>query len=243
MTSTAPDRLEIAPRHLSKGEQEQVAVAEQHVDLDLLRSLIIDLVNIPSPTGEESTLARFAVSSMRGAGLEADYQPIDDRQGNAVGRVPGTGDGASLLLYAPIDTVTTGNADEDCPGVGRTLRDDMLPQAVDRGPWVVGLGASNPKGHAACVLAAAAAIRRAGVPLNGDVFVGLGAGGMPTNKRTVPSMTRYNAGQGNCCSFMLEQGLHTDYAIIAKPGWAVAWEEVGLCWFRLRVNGLFSYVG
>jgi acetylornithine deacetylase/succinyl-diaminopimelate desuccinylase-like protein len=66
---------------------------------------------------------------------------------------------------------------------------------------------------------------------------------MPTNKRPVAHMTRYNAGQGSGCSFMLEQGLHTDYAVIAKPGWSVAWEEVGLCWFKVQVRGTFGYVG
>ena len=56
-------------------------------------------------------------------------------------------------------------------------------------------------------------------------------------------MQRHNAGQGNGCSFLLEQGTYPDFAIIAKPGWTVDWEEVGLCWFRVRVHGRFSYVG
>ena len=64
---------------------------------------------------------------------------------------------------------------------------------------------------------------------------------MPSNSR--PGVTRANTGQGNGCSFMLEQGLHTDYAILAKPGWSVAWEEVGLCWFTVRVRGTYNYVG
>ena len=51
------------------------------------------------------------------------------------------------------------------------------------GDHVVGLGASNPKGHAAAVMAAAEAIAAAGIPLRGDLLVGLGAGGMPTNGR------------------------------------------------------------
>ena len=42
---------------------------------------------------------------------------------------------------------------------------------------------------------------------------------------------------------MLEQGVYADYGIICKPGWTVDWEEVGLCWFRIRVRGRFSYVG
>jgi acetylornithine deacetylase/succinyl-diaminopimelate desuccinylase-like protein len=147
------------------------------------------------------------------------------------------------LLYAPIDTLTSGSPDEDCPWVGPELRADMRAEVSNLGSWVVGLGASNPKGHGACIIAAAEAVSRAGVPLRGAVTVGLGAGGMPTNRRDVPAMRRQNAGQGNGCSFLLEQGTYPDFAIIAKPGWTVDWEEVGLCWFRIQVRGRFSYVG
>lgn len=243
MTHLATEQLTVEPCPLSPRQQESIAAAESNVSLEQLRTLIADMVNIASPTGEEGDLAQYVTESLRASGVSARYQPIDDRQANAIGQIGGSGHGASLLLYAPLDTVTTGNADEDCPGVGDSLRADMLPVAAERGSWIVGLGASNPKGHAACVIAAAQAIARSGIELAGDLLVGLGAGGMPTNKRTSPHADRYNAGQGAGCSFMLEQGLHADYALIAKPGWAVAWEEVGLCWFRVRVHGLFNYVG
>ena len=41
---------------------------------------------------------------------------------------------------------------------------------------------------------------------------------------------------------MLEQGVRGDFAVIAKPG-PVAWEEVGVCWFRVRVKGVLGYAG
>ena len=34
-----------------------------------------------------------------------------------------------------------------------------------------------------------------------------------------------------------------DFAIICKPGWAAAWEEVGLCWFKVTVRGQMGYAG
>ena len=37
--------------------------------------------------------------------------------------------------------------------------------------------------------------------------------------------------------------VRADFAIVTKPGFAVQWEEVGVCWFRVRVHGLQSYVG
>ena len=148
------------------------------------------------------------------------------------------GDGPDLLLYAPIDTLTAGNADEDVPWVGPELRADMRPERRRRGRGSSGWARRTRRDTGACIVAAAEAVARAGVPLpRVACIVGLGAGGMPTNRRAVGRATRFNAGQGNGCSFMLEQGVYADFAIIAKPGWTVDWEEVGLCWFRIRVAG------
>jgi acetylornithine deacetylase/succinyl-diaminopimelate desuccinylase-like protein len=90
---------------------------------------------------------------------------------------------------------------------------------------------------------AAIALAQAAVPLRGDLLVGLGSGGMPVSRSPVPEATRANVGQGNGCSFMLEQGVRPDFAVIAKPGTAVAYEEVGLCWFKIVVRGGLDYSG
>ncbi|MFC4052770.1 M20 family metallopeptidase [Actinomadura syzygii] len=226
---------------LDGGRREQVAAAWRHVTADRLRELVRGLVDVPSPTGREGPLARHIADTLAAAGIAAAAQPIDDRQANAWGRLPGDGTGPDLMLYAPIDTLTTGDADEDVPWIGPELRPDMRAEARDVGDLVTGLGASNPKGHAACVLMAAEAIHRAGVPLTGDLLVAFGAGGMPTN--ALPGDARRNTGQGAGCSFLLEQGHWTDFAVIAKPGWTVSWEEVGLAWFEVTVHGVHTYVG
>jgi acetylornithine deacetylase/succinyl-diaminopimelate desuccinylase-like protein len=233
--------IAVQPRPLSAEQRAWVERAWALIDPDRLAQLDLDLTRIPSPTGEERELAQFLAAQLTAAGLEGRYQPIDERQGNAVGRLRGSGEGPDLLLYAPIDTAFTGRAEEDLPWIGPTSRADMRPEPFLDGDSVVGLGAENPKGYAACIVAAAEAVSQAGLPLRGDLVVGLGAGGMPTNRR--PQFSRYNAGQGNGCSFMLEQGVRADFAIIAKPGYAVAWEEVGLAWFKVRVIGVLAYTG
>jgi acetylornithine deacetylase/succinyl-diaminopimelate desuccinylase-like protein len=231
---------------LDPRRQAWVEAAWKLVDPDRLRELAVGVVSVPSPTGDEAELAGFAAAVLDACGAEGRVQRLDDRQANAVGRVRGTGDGPSLLLYAPIDTLTTGT-EADVPVVGPVLRDDMRPAAVVAGDLVTGLGAGNPKGHAACVLAAveavAATVASQGVPLTGDLMAGLGAGGMPTNGPVLPGDTRRHTGQGVGCAFMLEQGWWPDQAIVAKPGWTVSWEEVGLAWFDLTVRGTHTYVG
>jgi acetylornithine deacetylase/succinyl-diaminopimelate desuccinylase-like protein len=218
-----------------------VADAWRHVTADRLRDLITGLVDIPSPTGDEGPLATHIAATLTAAGCRATVQPLDDRQANAWARLSGDGTGPDLMLYAPIDTLTVGEESEDLPWIGPELRDDMRPGATVHDDLVVGLGASNPKGHAACVMMAAEAIALAGVPLTGDLVAAFGAGGMPTNAR--PGSSRRNTGQGAGCSFLLEQGVWTDYAVIAKPGWTVSWDEVGLVWFEVTVHGTHTYVG
>lgn len=220
-----------------------VESAWQHISADRLREIAATVTAIPSPTGDERPLAGELALQLRRAGVDGRLQPIDECQANAFGRLRGAGDGPSLMLYAPIDTFTVGTADEDLPWIGAELRPDMVAQATVDGPYVTGLGASNPKGHAACVLAAVEAIAAAGVPLRGDLVAAFGAGGMPTNARPVPGRERANTGQGVGASFLLEQGVYTDYAVIAKPGWAAAAEEVGLVWFDVWVGGTHTYVG
>jgi acetylornithine deacetylase/succinyl-diaminopimelate desuccinylase-like protein len=219
------------------------AQAWAHISAERLRDLTASLVDVASPTGDEAPLARHIAALLGASGLEAHVQSLDDRQANSWGRLHGDGSGPDLMLYAPIDTMTAGDEREDVPWVGRELRPDMRTPAQVTGDFVIGLGASNPKGHAACLLMAAEAVRLAGVPLTGDLIVAFGAGGMPTNARPDVANPRFNTGQGVGCSFLLEQGVWADYAVIAKPGWSVAWEEVGLTWFEVTVRGTHTYVG
>lgn len=224
----------------ASGHTESIESAWSAIDRDHLKSLLASMTDIPSPTGHERELAEFLVATMQAEGLEGRYQPIDGDQGNALGSRAGDGSGVDLLLYAPIDTHIAGDPDADGPWVGE-FRPDLRPRAVVDGDVVIGLGAENPKAFAACVLAAAVAIQRAGVTLAGSLRVGLCAGGMPTN--APPGSAQRNIGHGVGCSYMLEQGFDADYAIIAKPGWAVSHEEVGVCWLRVTTHGRFNYTG
>lgn len=226
---------------LTKEREAWVKRAWDAIDEANLAELNRVMASIPSPTGQEGRLAHAIVDVMNKSGVAAFYQPMDDAQGNAVARILGAGDGADLLLYAPLDTAFSTSEEEECPWIGDRLPPEMTTNAYIRDGNVVGMGAENPKGYAACVIAAAQAIKAAGVPMKGSLLVGLGAGGMPTNRR--PSSQKFNAGQGAGCAFMLEQGVRGDFAIIAKPGWSVAWEEVGLCWFKVIVRGDLNYTG
>ena len=87
-------------------------------------------------------------------------------------------------------------------------------------------------------MAAAEALARAGVMLAGDLLVGFGAGGMPGNRRRPDLADGHGVG---CAALVGTQ--RPDAAVIAKTGWAVSWEEVGLAWFDVEVDGSHTYVG
>ncbi|MCO1657306.1 M20 family metallopeptidase [Pseudonocardia humida] len=228
------------------GAQAEALVADvlARITEDRLRAAARAVTAIPSPTGREAPLAHFLADRLSAAGFAATAQHLDATQANAVGRLRGRGGGEDLMLYAPIDTLTTGEEALDVPWVGPRLRPDMLPVARDEGPFVSGLGASNPKGHTACLLVLAEALAEAGPRPAGDVVVAFGAGGMPTNAVEAPGYPqRAGTGHGAGCSFLLERGWYTDHAVIAKPGDFVAHEEVGLSWFEITVPGVHTYVG
>lgn len=225
--------------------EEAVSRTLSHVDRERLLSAVCGLVNIPSPTGGERNAAAWVAERLGHEGLGAMTQVIDDEQANAVAVLPGRG-GESVLLYAPLDTYTTGEQALDVPYAGPRMREDMVPHATvyDEEDLVVGLAAGNPKGHAAAILVAMEAMSRAGVVPAGDIVAGFGAGGMPSfavDGVGVPG--RANTGHGVGATFLLERGFTTDHAVIAKPGWTVSHEEVGLTWVDVEVPGEHSYVG
>jgi acetylornithine deacetylase/succinyl-diaminopimelate desuccinylase-like protein len=225
---------------LSGEQQRWFDLACAHIDEGQLATVLCELIDVRSPTGEEGQLARAIVARLSAVGVESAEQSLDRNQSNAIGWIRGSGVAPSLLLYSPIDTLTSDDAAEDLPWAAKTLLPEMRAEAwVDNG-HVYGLGAQNPKGHAACVMAAALAINAAGVPLLGELRLGFGAGGMPTNAR---AGMRPGSGHGAGCARLMQDHPKPACAVIAKSGWAVSWEEVGFAWYEVRVSGTHTYVG
>jgi acetylornithine deacetylase/succinyl-diaminopimelate desuccinylase-like protein len=227
--------------------EDRVERALAVVDRDRLAQLCCALVDVASPTGDEAPLATVIAGLLTEAGASGTVQPIDERQANAWGTLPrgGQGRGSTVMLYAPIDTVTTGDPGLDLPHAASEMVDHLMPRSIVADGRITGLGAMNPKGHAACVIGAIEAIRRSGVDLDGDLIAAFGAGGMPTNGLPDADgvVRRRHVGHGVGCSYLLEQGVWADAAVIAKSGWAISHEEVGLAWFEITVRGTHTYVG
>lgn len=215
--------------------------ARKHLETGAIRDLLFDVTAIPSPTGEEEPLARFIVDRLLQQGLSAEVDTVAERQANVVATLKGKQSGPSLLLYAALDTAFAGREDEDEPFIGREPRADfsLPPRIVDGN--VIGLGAENPKAFAVAAIAAFEAVAKTGGVTHGELVLGLASGSMPVAER--PGIPRHPVGLGSGIRHLLEHRPRPDFAIVLKPGYFVAHEEVGLAWFRATVRGTVNYTG
>jgi acetylornithine deacetylase len=159
-------------------------------DAEIVR-LACDLIRIPSFTTEETPCAEWLADYLAGQGLEVTLQEIEPGRKQTIARLRGTGGGPSIML--------NGHIDIDPLATGWT-RDPFVPWIADG--KLFGHGVYNMKaGVTACIIATLA-LRRAGVPLRGDVVLACVA-------------AELNGGTGTLHA--IEHGQRTDMAVVAEP--------------------------
>lgn len=207
------------------------------IDGERLKQLLFSITDIHSPTGMARAASEFMAGHLAKAGLKSRYMPMTETSGNVLAEYRGSGGGAALMLYAPIDThLDCSEAEREWTG-GATDA-DMQPRAKLLGDWVYGLGASNPKAMVATLTEIATALIESGVPTVGDLLLGMADGGMP-----VDISARQHSGMSNGVLHMLNRGAAADFAVVMKPWNWVYHEEPGMGWFKLRVHGTLGYAG
>ena len=197
-----------------------------------------ELVRVPSLGGAdaECDIQAMLATELGVAGLEVDHWPIPleallaepDFPGvevdrfeawGLVGRLPGSGDGPSLLLNAHVDVVPPGDL------ASWSFPDPFSGQIVDG--ELYGRGACDMKAGLVAAVAAVAAVRRAGAPLRGDLLVAC-----------VPG--EEDGGLGTYA--MLHRGWRADACVIPEPtGLHLVPANAGALTFRLRVPGFATH--
>ena len=221
----------------SSEQQQWYDAACAKIDPNRLKQLLFELTDIHSPTGAAGAASQFMAKYFESVGLKATYDAMTAQSGNVLGEKRGLGSGATLLLYAPIDTHLEGD-DSDFPWAGPKQTVDLKPQAKMVDDWVFGLGSSNPKAMVATLTEVATALIEAKAPIVGDLQIGFADGGMPV---TVP--VRDHAGMSHGVFHLLNRGMAPDFAIIMKPWNWVYHEEPGMGWFKIIVKGTLGYAG
>lgn len=229
---------------LSASQEGWLDAAWAKLDTERLAQLVMGLVDVASPTGSEGAAARLAVNAMREAGLVAQYEEMTPRRGNAIGRLEGAGTGANLLFYGHFDHYI-GGASDDPLVIGALDHPSFHSAAVREGGKITGAGSGNPKAGCAMAIHAVEAVHAAGIPLAGNVTLGLVSGGIHKVELLGagrPYLGPSYEGMGAGCEHMLQNGIGADFCVSTKPGYQVLWEEPGVLWIKLSLKGVVGYV-
>ena len=205
------------------------------IDRDELAQLGCDLVNIPSPTGQERALADFILDWCRANGLKAVRQEVEKDRPNAIGVLEGDGSGLSLMFNGHMDTSFTGT-DEDRLMVADPGPVEDLAGSIRDGK-VHGLGISNMKGGVAAFMMAGAALKRAGASLKGDVILAAVVGEI--SRTPIGSyQTKEYRGEGAGTRHLVTHGFHSDFALVADGSdLNVVWTQNGVVQVKITTFG------
>jgi acetylornithine deacetylase len=214
-------------------------VAQQiDADRDEMVGALSTLVRTPSVSGTdaEHEVQGDLAALLRADGLEVDHWslPLDDLLAHAdapgvevdrheawglVGRLPGRGEGPSLLLQGHVDVVPPGDPDAWSPGGAFSGR-------VEAGA-LHGRGACDMKAGVVAARWAVRAVRAAGVPLRGDLLLA----------------TVEGEEDGGLGTFgLLQRGWRADACVVPEPtGLDVVPACAGALTFRLTIRGLATH--
>ena len=205
------------------------------IDRDELAQLACDLVNIPSPTGQEKGVAEYILDWFHANGLKTIRQEIEVDRPNAVGVLKGDGTGLSLGFNGHMDTSFTGTQ-EDLRMVANVEPDSELKGSIRDGK-VRGLGISNMKGGVAAFMMAAKALKKSAVKLKGDVIFAAVVGEI-SRTPIGPWQTKEYRGEGAGTRHLLTHGMHSDYAVVADGSdMNIVWTQTGVVQIKITTFG------
>ncbi len=127
--------------------------------VNLARELI--RIDTSNPPGNETPAAELLSTYLTEAGVENELVGPDPGRLNLIARIPGTGDGPSLMLMAHTDVVPAPPSNWTVPPFDATLRDGHL----------IGRGAVDMKNELAARAVAVANFARSGVRPRGDIVL------------------------------------------------------------------------
>jgi len=193
-----------------------------------------DVINIPSPTGEELHMAEYIQSALRQLGLNVTWQEVEEGRANVVGRWTGSGAGKNLMFNGHMDTSNTGREDF-LTGIG------YKPSAVVKNGFIYGLGIYNMKGALVCYTHAVKALQRAGVTLKGDVIIAAVAGEIEKTQWGDFKGKEYR-GYGFGTHYLVNHGVLPDMCILGEPtDMHVVLEHFGSMWVRISCTGIYVH--
>jgi acetylornithine deacetylase len=201
---------------------------------DEIVAMSCDVINIPSPTGEELQMALYMQNALQQLGLNVTWQEVEENRANVVARWVGSGGGRNLMFNGHMDTSNTGREDF-LTGIG------YKANAVVKDGFIYGLGIYNMKGALVCYTNAVKALQRAGVKLKGDVIVAAVAGEIEKTQWGEFKGKEYR-GYGYGTHYLVNHGILPDMCILGEPtDTHVVLEHFGSMWVRISCAGIYVH--
>jgi acetylornithine deacetylase/succinyl-diaminopimelate desuccinylase-like protein len=191
---------------------------------ELLQELI--RVDTTNPPGNETAAAELLRTYLEDSGADCELYARVPERANLVARLPGRGEGPSLLFLSHTDVVLADAAEWSADPFGGELRDGEV--------W--GRGALDMKGQVAASAVALATLAREGFEPAGDVIFAatadeeVGAGfGAQWLCEAHPDAVR--------CDYLINEGSGERLELGGKPFYMCSVAEKMSAPFRLRVRG------
>ncbi|MBI4525832.1 MAG: M20/M25/M40 family metallo-hydrolase [Deltaproteobacteria bacterium] len=203
-------------------------------DREELVELCLKLGNTPSPHGKERSVGELVVDWLKNNGINAYLQSITDQSVNAIGVLPGDGQGASLILNAHLDTGP--ELEPDASEAARKIEGGWVD-----GELIFGKGVINDKAQLCAFMIATRAIKKAGIRLKGDLTITGVA--FETGAPSVDGFQGVNyPGEGFGSKWAVDRGVTADYALVGETsGFGIIKAECGAVWLKIRVKGRDLY--
>lgn len=215
-------------------DQALVKKAIDEIDRKRLVDLVVQLVNVPSPTGFEGDMAREFHAVLQGAGFRSSLQPIGDERYNAIGLWEGAGGGKTLMFNGHLDT--SFGPEQAHRGLGYRCEGNVVDDE-----WIYGMGTFNMKSALATYTVACESIRAAGIEIAGNVVIAGVAGEI--EKAPVNEFEgRMYQGYGPGTKYAITHGAVADYCILGEPtNMMVIPRHCGTSWFKITVPGMLIH--
>jgi len=215
-------------------DQSLVKKAVDCIDRERLVQLVVDLVNVPSPTGFEGDMARALHEVLQGSGFRSTLQPIGDERYNTIGKWQGAGGGKSLMFNGHLDT--SFGPEQAHRGLGYRCEGNVVDDE-----WIYGMGTFNMKSALATYTVACESIRKAGIALGGDVVIAGVAGEIEKAPVNDFDGAQYQ-GYGPGTKFAITHGAIADYCILGEPtNMMIIPRHCGTTWMKITVPGMLIH--
>ncbi len=170
----------------------------EYIDEDELVELTKGIVRFPSYPPDETPVNEYLADYMRKNGFEVEMQEVEPGRFQHLGWLRGSGEGPSMMFngHTDIDPMTMATVES-----WKSMGKDPFDPFVEDGRFY-GQGVGNMKGGVAAMVIAAVALKRAKIPLKGDILI-------------TPVVGELQGGVGTY--HLLKHGYRTDYALVPEP--------------------------